>query len=104
MMKPEQAEQLLGAACEFQGNSHEAREACREQYRRIESNEHNILRILIDGQIGLFAEDVTRKVEKVTSSVSYQIGLSASFIRTHFLVSDFILDGDLVEAFVLTRK
>jgi hypothetical protein len=103
-MKKEQAEKLLSAACEFQGKSHEAREACRNKYRRIESNEHNILRILVDGQIGLFAEDLTRKVETVTTSVSYQIGLSASFIRTHFLVGDFILDGDLVEAIVLTRK
>jgi hypothetical protein len=103
-MLKEQAERLLSAACDFQGLSMKAREKCRETFRRAESNEHNILRILIDGQIGPFAEDVRRKVEAVTPAVSYQIGVSASFIRTHFLVGDLILNSDLVEAIVLIRK
>jgi hypothetical protein len=47
------------------------------------------------------AEDVRRKVEAVTPTVSYQIGVSASYIRTHFLIGDLILNGDLVEAIVL---
>jgi hypothetical protein len=52
----------------------------------------------------LLAEDVRRKVEAVTPAISYQIGVSASYIRTHYLVGDLILAGDLVEAIVLIRK
>lgn len=100
----EQADRLLAAACEFQGMAMEAREKCRDEYRHKETNEENILRILIDGQIGLLAEKIKKKVESTTTATSYQMGLSASFIRTHFLVSDFILNGDLIEAITLIRK
>lgn len=103
-MTSEQADKLLRAACEFQGESLAARDSCREQFRRIEQNEDNIFRILVDGQLGLLAKKMTSKVESTTPAISYQIGISASFIRTHFLVADFILNGDLVEAIVLIRK
>lgn len=103
-MKEEQADELLRAACDFQGLGMQAREVCREKFRRAESNVNNILRILIDGQVGLLAEDLKRKVEGVTPAISYQIGVSASYIRTHYLVGDLILNGDLVEAIVLIRK
>jgi hypothetical protein len=110
-MKPEQIEKLriqsdkiLRAACDFQGKAMEAREKCRENFRANEENEENILRILIDGQIGLLAEKVTKKVVSVSPAISYQIGVSASFIRTHYLVTDLVLNGDLIEAIVLIRK
>jgi hypothetical protein len=103
-MTHEQTDKLLRAACEFQGKGMEAREKCREKYRHKEKNEENILRILIDGQIGLLAEKVTKKVQATSPAISYQIGVSASFIRTHFLINEFVLNGDLVEAIVLTRK
>jgi hypothetical protein len=104
LMTHEQADRLLAAACEFQGMAMKAREKCREEYRHQETNEENILRILIDGQIGLLAEKITKKLETTSATISYQMGISASFVRTHFLISDFILNGDLVEATVLMRK
>ena len=103
-MTNEHVDKLLRAACTFQGLGMESRKKCRDEYRINEKKEANILRILIDGQIGLLAETVTRKVVATNPAISYQIGVSASFIRTHFLVSDFVLDGDVVEAIVLTRK
>jgi hypothetical protein len=103
-MPSEQAGKLLRAACEFQGKSLAARESCRKQFRQIEQNEDNIFRILVDGQLGLMAEKMASKVDSTTPAISYQIGISASFIRTHFLVAEFILNGDLVEAIVLIRK
>ncbi|MGA2337528.1 MAG: hypothetical protein ABSG08_19325 [Terriglobales bacterium] len=103
-MNNELADKLLRAACEFQGQSLAARELGREQFRRAEPERNNILRILIDGQIGLIGNKVTQKIEATSSKVSYQISVSASFIRTHFLVNDFILNGDLVEAITLIRK
>jgi hypothetical protein len=100
----EQVERLVQAACNFQGMSLEAREICREKYRLEESEGENILRLFIDGQIGLFVERMINKVDSTSPEISYQIGVTTSFIRTHFLICDFILNGDLVEAIVLIRK
>jgi len=103
-MTSEDADKLLRAACEFQGRSLAARELCREEFRRTEAEQNNVLRILVDGQIGQIADRVTNKVQATNPAISYQIGVSASFIRTHFLVSDLILNGDLIEAIILIRK
>jgi len=103
-MTHDQIDKLIKAACVLQDKSHAARELCREQFRKVEKNEDNILRILIDGQIGMLAEKFTQKINSVNPAISYQIGVSASFIRTHYLISDLILNGDLVEAITLTRK
>jgi hypothetical protein len=100
----EQVERLVQAACDFQGMSLTARETCREKYRLEESEGENILRLFIDGQIGLFAAKMTGKIDLTSPETSYQIGIVTSFIRTHFLVCDFTLNGDLVEAVVLIRK
>jgi hypothetical protein len=43
-------------------------------------------------------------IADVNERSSYQINLSASFIRTHFLACDMIMNGDVVEAFVQVRK
>jgi len=103
-LNQQEAEKLLTAAVEFQGKSHESREICREQYRKTEKSEENSLRILIDGQISLLAQKVQQKIEDVSPEISYQIGLSSSFIRTHFLATDAFMGGDLVESLVLIRK
>jgi len=100
----EQVERLLQAACNFQGMSLEAREICREKYRIEESDSENTFRMFIDGQIGSLAEKMIKKVDSTSPEISYQIGVTTSFIRTRFIVCDFILNGDLVEAIVLRRK
>jgi len=89
---------------EFGGKLHEAREKCRSDYRVADPEPRNRLRILIDGLMALFADAVRTPIAHVTESSSYQITLSASFIRTHFVISDLIMNGDVVEAFVLVRK
>lgn len=95
---------LMGQLGEFAGKLHQAREACRSKYRVEEPEPRNRLRIMIDGLMALLADAVTTPIANVTESSSYQITLSASFIRTHFLACDMIINGDVVEAFVLTRK
>jgi hypothetical protein len=103
-MTREQCDELLRAACDFQGLGLEAREKCRENFRRIESEQDNVLRILVDGQVGRITNKLTRKVQAADPAVSYQISVVASFVHTHFLVSDLIITGDLVEAITLIRK
>jgi len=72
-------DKLLSAACEFQGRSLEARRLCQEKFRQVEPEQSNALRILIDGQIGMVANDVTKKVRATNPAISYQISVSASF-------------------------
>ena len=97
-------ERLMKAACDFQAQSHQAREACRDQYRKDEKNDDNIIRVLIDGQIAYLATKTTEKIEQTSPEISYQLVASASFVRTHFVITDMILNGDLVEAATLIRK
>jgi hypothetical protein len=47
---------------------------------------------------------MTSRVGETSESTSYQISLAASYVRTHFIVNDLILQGDLVEALTLVRK
>jgi hypothetical protein len=103
-MTHDQADQLLRAACNFQGLSKQARERCRDAYREAETSQENTLRILIDGQIAQLPDKLRAKVDATDEKTSYQISVSASFVRTHFVITDLILDGDLVEAIVLIRK
>lgn len=97
-------DRLMKAACDFQAQSQQARELCRDQYRNKETNEDNSIRILIDGQIAYLATKTTEKIPQTSPEISYQIVASASIIRTHFVISDMILNGDLVEAATLIRK
>ena len=98
------SETLLGSACEFQGSSMQARESCRKRYRRGESKEQNTLRICVDGMVATLSENIATPIAEITEESSYQIGLSASFIRSYFLVTDLLMNGDLIEGLVLLRK
>jgi hypothetical protein len=97
-------EKLMRHLGEFGGKLHEAREKCRQEYRRAEPEPRNRLRIMIDGLMAMLADTVRTPIAGVTETSSYQISLSASFIRTHFVACDLIMNGDVVEAFVLVRK
>ena len=96
--------ELLPAACEFQGESMRAREIAREEYRRAETQEENILRISIDGLLAQLASNMKNKIENTDDKTSYQISLVTSYIRSHYLINDMILDGDIIEATTLIRK
>lgn len=100
----ERAEQLLTAACEFQGRAMQARELCRDQFRLKEREEDNNLRILVDGQIASLEPLLSTPITGVNHASSYQIGVVTSYTRTHFLVNDQIMNGDLIEAVTLVRK
>jgi len=100
----EKAGRLLQAACDFQACADQARAQCREDFRRAEREEDNTLRILMDRQIALLQGVLAVPMNEVSLPVSYQIGLVTSYVRTHFVVTELILNGDLVEAVTLIRK
>ena len=97
-------EVLLKCAVDFLTESLRAREHAKEQYKKNETNDENSIRALIDGLIAKLALKMTAKIEHTTPEISYQLGLSASFIRTHFLISELFMNGDILEAITLIRK
>ncbi len=76
----------------------------REAFKRAESKELADLRCCLDGTIALIYNEVNEPIEDVSESIEYQLSVSASFIKTHLLLNDLILDGNLIESFVLLRK
>jgi len=81
-----------------------ARKIARDAYRGAETNEENVLRISIDGLVAQLAHNMTGRIEITGEKSSYQISLVTSYIRSHFLINDMIMDGDIVEATTLIRK
>src|SRR5690606_9971591 len=97
-------EELLREAGDFATEATLAREMTKKKYRKDEPNGHNIVRISLDGLIARTSKQLANKIESPTEKISYQIGLAVSFIRTHYIINDFIMQGDLIEAFTLIRK
>jgi len=100
----ERVKDFLPAACEFQAKSMKAREVARDEYLKTETEEENTLRICIDGLVAQLASNMVNKIEETDEKVSYQIALVTSYVRTHFIINDMIMDGDIVEATTLIRK
>jgi hypothetical protein len=97
-------EELLTSVCDFQADSERARAKARDSYRQNEPEQHNVFRITLDGLIVRTSKQLLNKFDNTTDKISYQLSLSASFLRTHFIINDMILNGDLIEAFTLIRK
>lgn len=81
-----------------------AREIAREEYRKAETQEENILRISIDGLLAKLASNMKNKIENADDKTSYQISLVTSYVRSHYIINEMILDGDIIEATTLIRK
>jgi|APLak6261669087_1056070.scaffolds.fasta_scaffold11999_1 hypothetical protein len=97
-------EELLKEACEFQGLSMQSRESTSVEYRKKETDAESYIRVVIDGLMVRLAQNMKEKIKDTNEKISYQISLSASYVRTHFIINDMILHGDLVEANTLIRK
>ena len=97
-------EQLFEALIKFQTDSQKGRKATRDQYRKEEPELHNNFRITIDGLLGRMSNQLLQIFDNPTEKKSYQLSLVASFLRSHFLINDLIIDGDLIEAVTLVRK
>lgn len=96
--------ELLDYATKFQTDSLKARDVTCKSYREKESNEHNTFRISIDGLLSRMSSQLLNTFANPNEKKSYQLSLVASFLRSHFLINDLIVNGDLIEAIVLIRK
>lgn len=104
-MDKESVEALLKLACDFQGESLKRREVSRETYLQNEEQHESSIRILIDGLMAKLTNVmIEKKIKDAYERKSYQINVLASVVRTHYLINNLIMDGDLVEAQILIRK
>jgi hypothetical protein len=97
-------EELLQEACEFQGLSIRSRERSSVEYGKKETDAENHIRLVIDGLMARLAQNMKEKIKDTNEKISYQISLSISYVRTHFIINDMIFHSDLVEANTLIRK
>lgn len=90
---------------DFTTKSIQARELSRKKYS-IDAKKYNIDAIanLLDGLILSVSKNFHKPPVEVTEKVSYQIGVCASYIRTHFIINTLIENGDILEASTLIRK
>ncbi|AZA56350.1 hypothetical protein [Chryseobacterium shandongense] len=87
-------------------NSEKSRAHSQKQYKLAEENIPKLseLKLMMDGLIVTVSNNFHTPVTNLNDKISYQIALSASYIRTHFLINDLIMSGDVIEAATLLRK
>ncbi|MGB0883842.1 MAG: hypothetical protein ACPGTG_03890 [Flavobacteriales bacterium] len=103
-MNKEVLEKLSGISMDFQGLSEKARRLATEEYKEKEPDGLFAIRVALDGQIARQTLRFIEKIENTNEKISYQLDLSNSFIRTHFVINNLILTGDIIEALILIRK
>ena len=84
----------------FQTDSEKGRLATREKYRKEEPELHNNFRITIDGLLGRMSNQLLQTFDNPTEINSYQLSLVASFLRSHFLINDLIINSTACSRFV----
>lgn len=81
-----------------------SREVACKAYHSSEPEDIRLLRNQIDMLIAGLVTTVDKPIAGVNEPASYQISLSASYIRSHFLINNLIIEGNLQEASTLMRK
>lgn len=104
LMDKKNFEMIMTSACDYQAESINRRTLTRDQFRESESSSHNIMRILVDGIMIICTKQLQNPMASTNENISYQISLVVSYIRTHYLIADHIMNGDLIEGATLIRK
>lgn len=91
---------------DFISKSDNSRMNSNEKYKIAESKIELLtdFRTLLDGLILNVSKNFHTPVKELNENISYQIGICASFLRTHFLINKLIMGGDIIEATTLIRK
>ncbi|QTN31247.1 hypothetical protein HZ994_02510 [Akkermansiaceae bacterium] len=88
----------LGVEVEKAKNRH------RREFTANEGDDYNIARIFVDGLIASIFLKTNKPIQGITPEGEYQILIGASFVRTHALLHDLILDGHIIDSHCLLRK
>jgi hypothetical protein len=81
-----------------------ARQKALDEYLADETDGENNVRLSIDALVAYLGQLLLNPIDNTNDCISYQLALCASFVRTHFLAGDCIIQGDLIEGIVLLRK
>lgn len=87
-------------------NTEKSRAYSEKQYKLAEEKITKLseFKLLMDGLIVTVSNNFHTPVNNLNDNISYQIALSASYIRTHFLINNLVMSGDVIEAATLIRK
>lgn len=100
----ERTKEILDAFLKFEERHTETRKIVNAKFLENEPELHYIFRKTLDGFLVLVMENLFGKYEDASEKFTYQLNLTVSYIRTHFVINNLILDGDLIEAYTLIRK
>jgi hypothetical protein len=100
----ERTKEIVDAVLKFEERSSETRKIVNAKFLENEIELHYIFRKTLDGFLILVMENLFGKYDDASEKFLYQLNLTVSYIRTHFVINNLILDGDLIEAYTLIRK
>ncbi|MBG6188472.1 hypothetical protein [Flavobacterium sp. CAN_S2] len=100
----ERTKEIVDAVLKFEERSSETRKIVNAKFLENEIELHYIFRKSLDGFLILVMENLFGKYDDASEKFLYQLNLTISYIRTHFVINNLILDGDLIEAYTLIRK
>ena len=100
----DRTKKIIDASETFAFQYNESREKVKEEYEKNESEIHHAFRKTIDGLIILIMDNVFGKYDDPSEKFLYQLNLTVSYVRTHFIINDLVLNGDIIEAYTLIRK
>lgn len=100
----DRTQEILDAFLKFEERYLETRNIVKSKFIENEPELHHIFRKTLDGFLILVMENLFGKYDDASEKFVYQLNLTVSYIRTHFVINKLIEDGDLIEAYTLIRK
>ena len=100
----ERTKEIVETFLEFEEHYKITRKKVRDEFESDESHLHHTYRKTMDGLLVLVIKNLIGKYEKPSEKFEYQLDLTISYVRTHFVINNLILEGDLIEAYTLIRK
>ncbi|MBB5353902.1 hypothetical protein HNR46_004167 [Haloferula luteola] len=91
---------LADLGCEIEA----AEKVHRKKFLAEETEEYNSSRCLVDGLISSIYLKTNEPISNVSPESEYQLLVGASFIRTHLLLHNLILNGQIIDSHCLLRK
>jgi len=100
----DRTKEIVNAIQKFESDFKESREKVKQAFEKYESDQHHFFRKTLDGLLILLMENLFGNHDKPSEKFLYQLNLTISYVRTHFIVNNLILEGDLIESYTLIRK
>ena len=100
----DRTKEIFDAIQKFKTDFKESRKKVKNEFEKNESERHHFFRKTLDGLQILLMENLFGKYDEPSEKFLYQLSLTISYVRTHFIINNLILEGDLIEFYTLIRK